>query len=69
MSNHEITQDERKAECESPARFLSWETGEITSLEEALQVCDEVDTCQLNCKCKLREAYHFYLNELHNEYK
>jgi len=69
MFDYEITKDERKAKCASPSRLLSWETGEITSLEDTLQLCDEVDICELNCKCRLREAYHFYLSKLDDEYK
>ena len=56
-----------ETECRKTARFLNWETGEIRSLEEAIQACDRVDTCQLNCECRLRDTYHFYLNELQKD--
>ena len=58
-----------QSECENPAKFLGWETGEIRSLEHALKLCEEVDICQRKCGCKLRDAYHFYLIEENKEYR
>lgn len=63
------TEDEvTGTECKKSVRFLSWETGEVRNLEEAIQACDKVDICQLDCECKLRDSYYFYLNEIHKEY-
>ena len=57
------------SECENTAKFLGWETGAVRSLDHALEMCDEVDVCRLNCKCRLREAYHFYRDETGKEYR
>jgi hypothetical protein len=62
MVNFKIKQD-REEVCSSPARNLDWESGYIRCVEDALAECDKVDTCNLKCKCLLREAYHFYLNQ------
>lgn len=56
-----------ETECRKTSRFLSWETGEIRSLEEATQLCDKVDTCEYNCECRLRDSYYFFLNEAHKD--
>jgi hypothetical protein len=56
-------------ECEKTERLLGWETGAVRSLEHSLELCDEVETCELDCECRLRDAYHFYQNESLKEYK
>jgi hypothetical protein len=49
--------------CTSDSRFLDWESGLIRSIEDALEACDKVETCNLKCECSLRDAYYFYLNQ------
>jgi len=61
MKNSKIK--EKQEECLSSARYLDWESGQIRSVEDAVKECENVESCNFNCKCMLREAYHFYLNE------
>jgi|GEM_PF-5716413 len=61
MKNYEIIQETE--ECQSSARHLDWESGQIRSVEDAVRECENVETCNFKCKCMLRKAYHFYMNE------
>jgi len=56
-----------QSECVKPERGLGWETGTIRSLEHALDLCDEIPVCDLNCK--LRDSYHFYESERYKAYR
>lgn len=69
MKEEKIIQDKEQKECLSSARHLDWESGHIRSIDDAVRECDKVETCKLNCKCMLREAYMFYLNEQYKREK
>ena len=69
MKEQRPIQDKEIEECQSSARSLDWESGIIGSIDDALRECDNVDICNFNCKCKLREAYMFYLNEQYKREK
>ena len=53
----------REEACSLSAKNLDWESGHIRCVEDAIAACDKVETCNLKCRCLLREAYYFYLNE------
>lgn len=63
MKERRPIQDKEIEECQSSARHLDWESGYIRCVEDAIAECEEVKSCNLKCRCLLREAYHFYLNE------
>ena len=69
MSKQKTAQKTLESECVNSARLLGWESGAVMGIEHAFDLCAEVDVCQFNHDCKLRDAYHYYLNEISKEYK
>ncbi len=63
MKEQRPIQDKEIEKCQSSARSLDWESGIIGSIDDAVRECGNVDICDFNSKCRLKEAYLFHLNE------